>query len=55
MEDHVVEHNSGLKTDKLCSVNGKELFKNSQNLVCTHTHTHTHSSVCIYILVETSH
>lgn len=53
MEDHVVEHNSGLKTDKLCSVNGKELFKNSQNLVCTHTHTH--SSVCIYILVETSH
>ncbi|KAL3978577.1 nuclear apoptosis-inducing factor 1 [Sarotherodon galilaeus] len=33
VEDHVVEHNSGLKTDKLSSVNGKELFKNSQNLV----------------------
>ncbi|XP_013871498.1 protein SSUH2 homolog [Austrofundulus limnaeus] len=34
MDDHVVvEQNSGLKADKLASVNGKELFKNSQNMV----------------------
>lgn len=41
VDDHVVvEQNSGLKVDKLGSVNGKELFKNSHYMVHTHTHTH---------------
>ncbi|XP_030586037.1 protein SSUH2 homolog [Archocentrus centrarchus] len=33
VEDHVVEQNPSLKIDDLCSVTGKELFKNSQYLV----------------------
>ncbi|KAL3974616.1 transmembrane protein [Sarotherodon galilaeus] len=36
VEDHLVEQSCGLKSDKLHSVKGKELFKNSQNLVHTH-------------------
>ncbi|XP_026022969.1 protein SSUH2 homolog isoform X2 [Astatotilapia calliptera] len=33
VEDHLVEQSCGLKSDKLRSVKGKELFKSSQNLV----------------------
>ncbi|KAM3621367.1 uncharacterized protein V6R79_010321 [Siganus canaliculatus] len=33
VDDHVVEQNSGLNIDDLRSVNGKELFKNSQYLL----------------------
>ncbi|XP_051271541.1 protein SSUH2 homolog [Dicentrarchus labrax] len=33
VEDHVVEQNSGLVMDNLCSVSGKELFKNNHYLL----------------------
>ncbi|KAJ3602192.1 hypothetical protein NHX12_029951 [Muraenolepis orangiensis] len=34
VEDHAVQQNNGLQAGDLSSVSGKELFKNSQFLVC---------------------